>query len=341
MARRLSAPSSTSDSGSGTMKQPSVDRMNGLLLILMLGLQALGMACSSTQQAQNKVQRQPLEKHHQEYKTPAKYEPRDLGYNPKTGEMITYDHKPRVELLDENAGKYAFKWIGYDGKEKTVIFQRRDIIDVVVSASASKTDGGRFVYSYEVQNLSTSPTYLKRFIVQNFAADAEPARNGAFFPGTMSSAIDEFKDGNWISFADVSDDVQIDPGQTVRVQLVSAASPGLVQCRATAETMLEGAGEHMPSVLENMLPGYKEFPKGHTIGPVDNLKPLSSPEKAKYLLERLPQFRKLGWMTDEAVARYEQLLKTNDLEAIFNYLEQDLKSEQVTTEIFAIIEAMK
>ncbi len=323
------------------MKPLSVERMKWLLLILLLGLQALGMACSSTQQAQNKVQRQPLEKHRREYKTPATYEPRDLGYDPKTGEMITYDHKPRVELLDEKAGKYAFKWIGYDGKEKTVIFQRRDVIDVVVSASASKTADGRYLYSYEIQNLPTSATYLKRFIIQTLAADSEPDRNGAFFPGVMSSAIDEFKDGNWISFADVSDNVQIDPGQTVRVQLVSAAAPGLVECRATAETILEGPGEHMPSVLENMLPGYKEFPKGHTIGPVDSLKTLSSQDRVKYLLEKLSQFRKTGWITEAAFSRYERHLKSNDLNAVFGKIDQDLKTEQITTEVFAIIQAMK
>lgn len=315
--------------------------MKRLLLILMFGLPALGVACSSAQQAQTKVQRQPLEKEHREYKTPANYEQRDLGYDPKTGKMITYDHKPRVELLDEKAGKYAFKWIGYDGKEKTVIFQRRDVIDVVVSASVSKTPDGRYLYTYEAQNLPTSPTYLKRFIVQNFASDTEPVSSGAFFPGPMSSAIEQFKEGNWISFADVSDEVQIDPGQTVRVQLVSSAAPGLVQCRATAETTLEGAGEHMPSVLENLLPGYKEFPTGYTIGPIGNLKTFSSEERIKYLLEKLPQFRKLGWMTDEAVVRYEQELKSNDLQTILNRLEQDLKSEQITTEVFAVMEAMK
>lgn len=102
--------------------------------------------------------------------------------------MITCDHRPRVELLDEKAGKYAFTWLGYDGKEKTVIFRRGDVIDVIVSASVSKKPGGR----------------------------------------------------NWISFADESDYVQIDPGQTVRVALLSPGPPGLVQCRATAETVLEG-----------------------------------------------------------------------------------------------------
>jgi hypothetical protein len=315
--------------------------MDRWLMILMLGVPALGMACSSAQQAQTKVQRQPLEKQHREYKTPSNYEQRDLGYDPKTGKMITYDHKPRVELLDEKAGKYAFKWIGYDGKEKIVIFQRRDVIDVVVSASVSKTPDGRYLYTYEVQNLPTSPTYLKRFIVQNFASDTAPDNNGAFLAGDVSSSIKQFKEGNWISFADVSDEVQIDPGQTVRVQLVSSAPPGLVQCRATAETILEGADEHMPSALENLLPGYKEFPTGYTIGPVENLKTFSPAERIKYLLENLSQFRKLGWMTDEAVVRYEQRFKNYDLQAVLKPLEQDRKSEQITTEIFAIIEAMK
>jgi len=103
---------------------------------------------------------------------------------------------------------------------------------------------------------------------------------------------------------------------------------------------LEGAGEEMPSALENLLPGYAEWPKGYTIGPVENLKTLSSEQRIKYLLERLPQFRKLGWMTDEAVARYEQQLRRNDLESLLNQLDHDLKSEQITTEVLAIIQAM-
>ena len=78
----------------------------------------------------------------------------------------------------------------------------------------------------------------------------------------------------------------------------------------------EGAGEDMPSALVNLLPGYEEFPRGHTIGPVDNLRTLSSQDRIKYLLEKLPQFRALGWMTDEAVGGYEHQLKSNDLNAM-------------------------
>lgn len=295
----------------------------------------------SSQYAQTKVQRKPLEKHYREYKTPAKYARRDRGYDPRTGEMITYDHKPRVEVLDEKAGKYTFKWIGYDGKEKTVIFQRGDVLDVVVSASVTKASSQRYIYSYELRNLPSSATYLKRFLVQNFALDTKPVEGGAFLALEVSNAIYQFKEGHWLAFSDVSDHVQINPGQTVIVQLTSSAPPGIVECRASIETAMTAADEEMPSVLENLLPGYEDFPKGYTIGPVDGLKTQPLHERVKYLLEKLPQFPDLGWITADALVRYQQLLSNNDVTSVLNRLDQDLESEQITTELFAIIQAMK
>ena len=93
--------------------------------------------------------------------------------------------------------------------------------------------------------------------------------------------------------------------------------------------------------LENLLPGYEDFPKGYTIGPIESLKPLSSSDRVKYVLEHLPQFRDLGWLTEDAFTRYQQLLKTNDLTPVFNRLDEDLKSEQITSEVFAIIQTIK
>jgi len=283
------------------------------------------------------VQRQPLEKQRREYKTPTNYEHRDRGYDPKTGKLVTYDHKPRVELTDEKAGKYAFKWIGYDGKEKAVVFQRGDVLDVVVSADVSKTSGHQYVYTYTAQNLPTSATYLKRLIVQNLAADVMLDKGGSFMPFTMSNTIFQFREGNWISFDDVSDDVQIDPGQQVQVRVTSSAPPGLVECRASIETVINGAGEEMPSALENLLPGYDDFPKGYTIGPVDYLKALSPQDRIKYVLEKLPQFHALGWITDESAATYEQLLRRGDLNQLLIRLDQDFSASQITTEVRAII----
>jgi hypothetical protein len=309
--------------------------------IFMVYILAFLAGCSTSQYAQTKVQRKALEKPHREYNTPTNYAPRERGYDPKTGKAITYDHKPRVDLIDEKSGRYAFKWIGYDGQEKSVVFQRGDVLDVVVSATVSKTTN-QYVYTYKIENLPTSATYLKRFIVQNFASDVVWRQGGPLIAfATMSNAIDQFKEGNWLNFADLSDAVQINPGQTVQVQLTSSAPPGLVGCRASIETTMDGAGEDMPTALEDLLPGYNDFPKGYTIGPIESLKALSASDRVKYVLEKLPQFRDLGWITEDAFARYQQSLKTNDLPSVLNRLDEDLKSEQITTEVYALFQTIK
>jgi hypothetical protein len=310
--------------------------------IFMFYILALVAGCSTSQHAQTKVQRKPLVKHYREYKSPSNYTWRDRGYNPKTGNMIAYDHKPRVELLDEKAGKYAFKWIGYDGKEKTVIFQRDDVLDVIVSALVTKVSDEQYSYTYKVENLPSSATYLKRFMVQNFASDVVPEKSGAFFVLEVSKSIYQFREGHWLSFSDASDHVQINPGQSVTVHLTSSAPPGLVECRATIETSLVAPpDEEMPSALADLLPGYEEFPKGYTIGPVEELKARSSQDRIKYVLEKLPQCRDLGWITEDAFRRYDRQLKDNKLPAVVNGLDYDLKTQQITSEVFAMVQALK
>jgi hypothetical protein len=107
------------------------------IISFLLSWSLLGFSACSSQHAQSKTQRQPLEKPPAyEYKTPHSYAPRVRSYNPKTGEPITYDHKRRVEVVDAKAGKYAFNWIGFDGREKAATFYRIDAVDVLVRASA-------------------------------------------------------------------------------------------------------------------------------------------------------------------------------------------------------------
>src|SRR5258705_1754148 len=69
---------------------------------------------SQIQEAQSKVQRTPLERRQPEYKSPGNYAPRENGYDRKTGKPISYDHKPRLELLDQQFGKHLLTSIGYD-----------------------------------------------------------------------------------------------------------------------------------------------------------------------------------------------------------------------------------
>ena len=346
--------------------------MKRISLLLLIATQAFGIACSSQQQqAQSRVKRQPLEKQPYEYKSPTDYDLRDRGYNPKTGKAITYDHKPRIELIDAKSGKYAFKWIGYDGKEKKIIYQRADAVDVIVSAEASQTPDGKYLYTYKVETLPSSGTYLSAFIVQNFAYDTKPVEVGGtatnnrdlvllaafrnipfngesenlkdFHIGHMSNLIHQFKEGYWIDIAELnSENPQIRPGGTLVVKMLSSSPPDLVGCRVSGgELSVKGVGEHMPFVLENAMRGYVEYPYGYTIGPVDSVKSFSPNERAERMLKNLPQFKKLGWITDAAHQRYEKQLKDGNFDALSKQSEQDLKAEQITTEVFALIKTIK
>lgn len=328
-----------------------------LLVLLVFGLLVTDLACSQRQHAQTKAQRAPLEKQQPEYKSPVDYAPRETGYDPKTGKPIAYDHKPRVELLDAKSGKYSFNWIGYDGKEKRVLFQRGDAIDVIVSAMVSRTPDGKYTYTYDADNLPSSGSELSHLILQNFADDTKLIEidkrstqfqgirdlDTAVSIGEMSNLIPQFKDGKWISIAPLSTyKPQVTSGRRFEVKVTSLALPGLVECRVTGgQLTLQGVDEDMPAVLEDMLPGYEQFPHGYTIGPVEYLKTLSQSEKAKYVLDRLLIFRKAGWITDDAMHRYERALKDSDLQSVINAAGEDLKTEQITSEVFAIIQGMK
>src|SRR5205085_4210393 len=96
-------------------------------------------ALALVMQTAGALQRLPFQKKRLILQSPTSYEKRILRYDSKTGEPIYYDPKPRVVPLDVKSGKYGLRWIGYDGKEKTIIYQRPDVIDAVISASVSKT----------------------------------------------------------------------------------------------------------------------------------------------------------------------------------------------------------
>jgi hypothetical protein len=283
------------------------------------------------------AQRLPLQKNKIEIKSPTNYQKRLVRVDPATGEEIYYDPKPRVVLVDAKSGRYALKWIGYDGKEKTIIYQRPDAIDAVVSASVSKTPSGKYRYIYAIQNLPVSGQHLSEFVVQTFTSDVSPVKVENIHNGQMTNTVKEFQDGNWISFGILSNfRPMITPGRSIEFGVVSSAPPGLVECRVTGgEVGMKGVGEGPPPELMDVLPGYEAWPHGYTIGPVENLKALSSGKRAEYIRQRLAQFKKLGWMTADVVPWYEQALKGGDLEKIYHRAEQD--PGKLTTEVMGMI----
>lgn len=323
---------------------------------------------AATKTSTQKVNREPLQKSGVELKSPSVYEKR---IRLESGKQVTYDPKPRVQVVDEKAGKYEFRWIGYDGREKVIAYQRPDAIDVVVSGSVEKSTDENYIYSYVVEILPSSATYLYSFGLQNFADDTQPVQindkpttladlrilksfsqlpddgkprnfENTMVIGEMSNAIYRFKDGNWIAFGILPEaEPDVAPGSKLRLKLVSKAAPGLVGCSAVAgPRTVKGAGEHMPSELEEVMPGYEAWPSGYTVGPVASLSSLSQSQRIDYLLYRMVQFEKLGWITPPARTWYEKNLKSNILSAQ-RRAQEDLDSEQISSEVFAMIQAIK
>lgn len=308
------------------------------LLLPMLIMQAAGVM----QLPPAKSHRLPLQKKPLVLRSPIEYAKRIHHIDEKTGKPVEYDPKPRVKLLDAKSGRYALQWIGYDGKEKTILYQRPDAIDAVVTAEVSRTPSGQYLYVYSIQNLASSGQHLSGFVVQNFASDVMPAKTTGIHVGQMSKNR-EMKEGNWVRFGIFPDYTPvISPGRSIEFRLSAASPPGLVECRIHGGTLgMKGVGEEPPQELENVLPGYEAWPRGYTIGPVAHLTQLSQAERAQYILRLLPQFQKLGWMSTETVLEYQQSLSRSDLESAYQRAARDLKADRITTEVFAIIEGAR
>lgn len=337
-------------------------------ILLLVAFVVVSFGFWAATKSEQKIRRQPLQKPGTTLKSPVVY---DKRVRIESGKEVTYDPMPRVEIVDAKAGKYNLKWIGYDGKEKVIAYQRADAIDVVVSASVEKSSDGNYTYDYTVEILPSSATYLYSFDLQNFSDDTRPTEiNGktttladlrilknfrtwadegkpknfenTLVIGQMSSNIHRFKDGNWIAFGTLPDfEPKVAPGRTLRLKLVSKAAPGLVGCSAVAgPRTMKGVGEHMPSELEDALPGYEVLPSGYTVGPVAFLSSLSHNERVSYILDKMAQFENLGWITPAARSWYEKNLRSSIVSAQ-EQAHRDLDSEQISSEVFAMINAIK
>jgi hypothetical protein len=315
-----------------------------ILILIMLIICAAGFQTRPSE----KTQRLPVQRSQFKFQQLTKYEKRILRYNSTTGETVYYDPRPHIVVLNAKSGTYAFKWMGYDDKEKTVLVHRLDEIDSVISASVLRDSAGKRVYVYDIQNLPSSPTYVSSVAIQTFASDLKPINVSKQFAGTMSKNED-MKEGTWVryglpAFYNKADE-RVNPGRRVEIRLLSTAPPGLVECRLTAGDIgLNGAGEEMPEELEDLIPaytGYSGWARGYTIGPVDKLRGISQKDQVSYLLSVLPQCSKQGWITDRAFRTYEQLLREKNLQSLFSRIGNDLRSDSITTEVFAMIDSMK
>lgn len=289
---------------------------------------------------QIKAERKLFKKSSAVIKSPKTYLKRE------TAKGKEYDPKPRVVPVDEKAGKYELRWIGYDGKLKIIKYQRHDALDALVEARVERENDGRFKYKYLIRNLPSSPAFFHSFEVQTFTSDIkdEYIRTGDenLHIGHMSQNIPEFSEGVWLSFAWLAETKpKINPGSNIEFEMISVSQPGLVQCKGTAgEITLKGVGEHMPYELEMAVPGFDELATCLTIGPVERLGKMSASEKSNYFLENLPNFVEAGWMAGDTPKIYESILKRNDLAGAREQAKKDLERGFITSEVFHIIEGL-
>lgn len=306
-----------------------------LSVVLLLGCQAPAQN-NEPQYNQIKAERKLFKRSSAQLLSPTKYLMRET----ENGE---YDPKPRVVLIDEKAGKYELRWIGYDGKEKVVAYVRMDALDAIVETSVEMKANTR-IYSYLIRNLTSSPNRIRRFLVQTFSKDIGNQRipgNEDVYIGHMSTHIPMFSKGVWRGWGFLTENSKIRPGNSYELQITSKSQPGIVGCFASAaEPTLKGVGEHMPSELESAMPGFDELASCITIGPDERLARMSKDEKVRYLLDNLPKFVEAGWMAGDTPKIYESILNRGDLDEALKQAKRDLEKEFITSEVFHIIEGL-
>ena len=249
------------------------------------------------------------------------------------------DPKPRV--VDLGKGKYGFRWIGSRGQELQVIFERPDMIDVVVEASVVPTPEGQLGYKYQVRSLRRSLQLLSRFAVQTFSETTIPVRDPRWYAGRLKVGFKEYSEGQWIAFGFLYSQLKVHPGEAVEVTMKSADPPGIVKCAASGGAKgMNAAEEAMPEVFlyETNVPNKEAWPSGFTIGPDSRLAGFSQSEKVKYLVDQLPEMLRLGWIRDREIMQwYQENLRPGEWERIRTKAKEDNKKGLITTEVLALL----
>jgi hypothetical protein len=307
-----------------------------LVLVVTIAQAVIGVAAQSGAEV---VPRLALQKLGAPFESPRVWAMR-VRVDSSTGTEVRYDPRPRVVPIDPAAGWYGLVWIGYDGREKIVRYQRPDAIDAVVRAEARVDSSGRYHYTYDVATLSTSRQMLGGFGVQTFGTDVTVISQPALHIGRLGARF--FDRGTWFRFAPLTGyQPPVRLGGTSTFRLSASAPPGVVACSVDGgQVGYKGVGEEMPEELERLLPGYQAWPRGFTIGPFAGLTTMTAAQRGSQLAEWIPEFERLGWMTTTARRRYHAGLGRGGLTEIAAMLEADLGAGHITREVASIVRGM-
>jgi len=255
------------------------------------------------------------------------------------------NHQARIVELDSKAGKYSLQWIGFDGKEKSVLYERPDTVVVIVSARVVKGVDRTYRYIYELENMESSGQYLSGFSVQTFVKDVVADEEPGVYVSQMATHAPGFSNGVWYGYVNTENTVLgsgITPGSTTSVSLQSDAAAAVVRVKVFGGPMaITGIGEEIPGVLLDSLPAYESWPSGYTIGPSELQRDLTLSERVNEFLNSLALFTRLGWMAPSVVSEYTQALQGDiNWQEIDKKVREDRNADKITTEIEILLNQM-
>jgi len=311
--------------------------MKNLLIIMFFVFQ---FSCSTVGQPklleQIKVERKPFQKSEHVINQPSNRSQQELTAG---GDR---DAKSKVVVVDEKAGKYEFRWIGRDGKEKIVAYQRHDAIEGVIESRVEKSENGSFRYKYLIKLFPSSPTRLLNFSIYTLTTKVEPIKQDRVFSNFRHPLVDVKDNYQWLSYyPEHENGLIVKPGDTLEVSLESPNPPGVVKSWVSGgELATKGVGEDLPPELESKIPIFQDFATCLAIGPVESLSSMSKPEKVKYLLENLSKFIEAGWMSEGTAKNYEVILQAGDFPELLKKAKKDVEYQYITNEVFQIIDEL-
>ena len=263
----------------------------------------------------------------------------DPGFGLQMGELRVVDSQRQapIRAIDLRAGIYELRWVGRDGAEKSVTYQRPDAIDVAVEARVAWFRG-RFEYSYTSRNMASSAETLAGVVIQTLADHVEPLASADTYVGRMRVPL--FTPGIWLRFARRSDSGDpVSPGRSFEFRLISAAPPGLVKCAAHGGPLtIAGVGEDIPAELVALLPGDGAWPTGYTVGPVDRLTSMSDAERAIQFLAWTPELvkQRVGYTPASSDGYRSILVADPRMSTLRGEIQRDEAVGLVTSEVAAL-----
>lgn len=250
----------------------------------------------------------------------------------------------RIREAEESAGIYALEWrrLGEGEDWKGVTYQRPDRVTATVIASVTVGERRRYKYRYEIRNSKKSGQYLSGFVLQTFSDNIRPIGRPWDSPGVMSSTMEDFSDGAWLTFFWFLASEWVNPGAAAFVEFEADEPPQVVNCRVKGgDQVIQGIGEDLPRELGDRLRhSSRMWPRGVTIAPSDSPRLQTRAGRIAYVAGELERLAELGWVNVRLLEEYRTALARDGEEpggSIEEKVREDFEAGYVTPEFFALL----